>query len=399
MNDIRSISILAVVFAATSLQAQWTQTDPAAAIITTDPVVIGTATTTPTRQFEVFGDSAFSGVLNSRGLVVSRVANSASGRLDQVTENWAGLTVNARYDIGSGWLLDNPALPGWFAKVDSRPGWGDNFAVYRIPPGAGYHNNDEKGLFLVKGDGSVVMNPRGLGYIATFAETLATESYAQGVVLNMMSGNSTIRLPNLQIGILQRAVITSHGAPLELNAFEQQNVVIGHPAHNSALIIQSTGHSTFAGSLTVAGNIQGGNIAAKYQDVAEWVTSDVDLAPGTVVVVGREHVNTVTAATEPFDTRVAGVVSAQPGIILGEGGVAKEMVATTGRVRVRVDATRHPIAIGDLLVTSGKTGMAMKSIPVDIVGIAMHRPGTIVGKALEPLASGESEILVLLSLQ
>jgi hypothetical protein len=41
----------------------------------------------------------------------------------------------------------------------------------------------------------------------------------------------------------------------------------------------------------------------------------------------------------------------------------------------------------------------MKSVPVDLGGISIHRPGTIIGKALEPLASGVGEILVLLSLQ
>jgi hypothetical protein len=41
----------------------------------------------------------------------------------------------------------------------------------------------------------------------------------------------------------------------------------------------------------------------------------------------------------------------------------------------------------------------MKSIPIDLNGIAIHRPGTIIGKALEPLANGQGEILVLLSLQ
>jgi hypothetical protein len=96
---------------------------------------------------------------------------------------------------------------------------------------------------------------------------------------------------------------------------------------------------------------------------------------------------------------VAGVVSAQPGIILGKGGAEKEQIATTGRVRVRVDATAAPIRIGDLLVTSDKPGMAMKSLPIEMGGAALHRPGTIVGKALEPLPKGEGEILVLLSLQ
>jgi hypothetical protein len=41
----------------------------------------------------------------------------------------------------------------------------------------------------------------------------------------------------------------------------------------------------------------------------------------------------------------------------------------------------------------------MKSMPVDLGGVAIHRPGTIIGKALEPLEKGTGEILVLLSLQ
>jgi hypothetical protein len=100
-----------------------------------------------------------------------------------------------------------------------------------------------------------------------------------------------------------------------------------------------------------------------------------------------------------YDTGVAGVVSAQPGLTLGEAGEGKALVATTGRVKVKVDASRAPIRAGDLLVTSDVEGVAMRSEPVSLGGVSMHRPGTIIGKALEPLASGTGEILVLLSLQ
>jgi thiamine monophosphate kinase len=93
------------------------------------------------------------------------------------------------------------------------------------------------------------------------------------------------------------------------------------------------------------------------------------------------------------------VVTKQPGVILGEGGEGKVMVATTGRVKVKVDARRSGIKIGDLLVTSGEPGLAMKSQPIRVGGRLIHRPGTIIGKALEPLAGGRGEILVLLSLQ
>jgi hypothetical protein len=43
--------------------------------------------------------------------------------------------------------------------------------------------------------------------------------------------------------------------------------------------------------------------------------------------------------------------------------------------------------------------MAMKSEPITIGNRKMHMPGTVIGKALEPLDKGAGAILVLLSLQ
>jgi hypothetical protein len=155
-----------------------------------------------------------------------------------------------------------------------------------------------------------------------------------------------------------------------------------------------------ASKLHVAGNITvDGNINAKYQDVAEWVPSAQKLAAGTVVILDAARDNHVTASMKAYDTRVAGVVSAQPGISLGEAGEGKALIATTGRVKVKVDASRGAIRVGDILVTSGVPGVAMRSKPVSVGGVSMHRPGTIIGKALESLAGGTGEILVLLSLQ
>jgi hypothetical protein len=153
------------------------------------------------------------------------------------------------------------------------------------------------------------------------------------------------------------------------------------------------------GNAIVTGTLSGGNIQATYQDVAEWVPASHDLEPGTVVVLNSAKENEVFESSKAYDTAVAGVVTAQPGIILGESGVSKEMIATTGRVRVRVDATAAPIRVGDLLVTSERPGFAMRSKPIDVGGAAIHRPGTIIGKALEPLPTGVGSILVLLSLQ
>jgi hypothetical protein len=153
-------------------------------------------------------------------------------------------------------------------------------------------------------------------------------------------------------------------------------------------------------ALDVVGSINlTGTINAKYQDVAEWVPSAEQFSAGTVVVLDSTKSNQVTSSSVSYDTRVAGVVSAQPGIALGEKGDGKALVATTGRVKVKVDADKSAIHIGDLLVTSDVPGVAMKSEPVNLGGVQIHRPGTLIGKALEPLEKGKGEILVLLSLQ
>jgi hypothetical protein len=153
------------------------------------------------------------------------------------------------------------------------------------------------------------------------------------------------------------------------------------------------------GNAHFQGTVTGTNIRATYQDVAEWVPATTDLEPGTVVVLNKTRNNEVMASHGPYDTRVAGVVSSQPGISLGIEGEGKEQIATYGRVMVKVDATKGPIEVGDLLVTSALSGTAMRSEPMDINGRSFHQPGTIIGKALEPLSGGVGEILVLLSLQ
>jgi hypothetical protein len=185
------------------------------------------------------------------------------------------------------------------------------------------------------------------------------------------------------------------------------NVGIGTvPTSGSSYKLDVNGNTNVTGNLNITANgagtgniVAAGTINAKYQDVAEWVPSSEQLSVGTVVVLDSTKSNQVTSSTTSYDTRVAGVVSEQPGIALGEKGESKVLVATTGRVRVKVDASMGAIHIGDLLVTSDIPGVAMKSEPIEFAGRKFHMPGTLIGKALEPLDKGTGTILVLLSLQ
>jgi hypothetical protein len=152
--------------------------------------------------------------------------------------------------------------------------------------------------------------------------------------------------------------------------------------------------------LHVVGDVTvSGNIGAKYQDVAEWVETVERLEPGTVVVIDAAESDRVTPSSGAYDTRVAGAVSRQPGLVLGEPGDTKSLIGQSGRVRVKVDATYGAVKRGDLLVTSPTPGYAMLSRPLNVGGQWLHRPGTLLGKALEGLPDGKGEILVLLTLQ
>ena len=133
--------------------------------------------------------------------------------------------------------------------------------------------------------------------------------------------------------------------------------------------------------------------------MAEWVPTVEKITPATVVVIDASRENHVLPASTPYDQRVAGVVTDRPGVLLGEGGGDQVKVAHSGRVKVKVDASYGSIVAGDLLVASATPGYAMRSEPVTIGDVQLHRPGTLIGKALEPLVEGQGEILVLLLLQ
>jgi hypothetical protein len=225
------------------------------------------------------------------------------------------------------------------------------------------------------------------------------------------NGGSTIE----QVGMFRGAADGTYTAnnTLNLGGYESINFNTGYAALGSQSVRMTIlnggnvgiGKTTPAypldveGAIHASGAITGATINATYQDVAEWVATSKDVPVATVVVLDPNHSNQVTTSFKGYDTRVAGVVSAKPGLVLGEGGAGKAMIATVGRVKVKVDATRQPIHVGDLLVTGTLEGTAMKSEPVNIGGVEMHRPGTLIGKALEPLEKGTGEILVLLSLQ
>ena len=135
-------------------------------------------------------------------------------------------------------------------------------------------------------------------------------------------------------------------------------------------------------------------------DVAEYMPASGDTSPGTVMVIGPE--GNLTPSTSAYDTKVSGIISTNPGLTLGkngDGNIGDGLIAVAGRVPCKVDADYGAIHAGDLLTTSPTPGYAMKAQPVNIGGIQIYRPGTVLGKAMGSLESGIGTIDVIVTLQ
>lgn len=117
-----------------------------------------------------------------------------------------------------------------------------------------------------------------------------------------------------------------------------------------------------------------------------------------MLVIDQDGDRQLSRATEPYSTLVAGIYSTKPGVVaslhaLGEIEKSEIPLAVIGIVPYKVTAANGAIQRGDLLVTSAKTGYAMK-------GTDRNRMvGAIVGKAMQPLTSGDGVIQVLVTLQ
>jgi hypothetical protein len=145
-------------------------------------------------------------------------------------------------------------------------------------------------------------------------------------------------------------------------------------------------------SLTIRG---GCDLAEPFQ----FSSADNDIPQGAVVVIDEENPGHLKLSDEPYDARVAGVVSGangiHPGIQMQQEGLIEggKNVALTGRVYVQADVSNGAIKPGDLLTTSSIPGRAMR------VSDHLRAQGAILGKAMTSLNGGQGMVLVLVTLQ
>jgi hypothetical protein len=147
--------------------------------------------------------------------------------------------------------------------------------------------------------------------------------------------------------------------------------------------------------------IVGGSDLAEPFSVSRSSELTQTIEPGMVVVIDPDSPGGLRLSTDPYDRKVAGVISGAKGLKPGMVMKAEDSplatgdhpVALTGRVWCRCDANAGSIAPGDLLTTSAVSGHAMK------VGDYQRAQGAVLGKAMTSLTEGRGIVLVLVSLQ
>jgi hypothetical protein len=111
------------------------------------------------------------------------------------------------------------------------------------------------------------------------------------------------------------------------------------------------------------------------------------------VVYSRFNIAAVidTGDDPPADMEITPTGAAQPGEYM--------LVVVHGPALVKASAVSGALQPGDLLSTAAAIGAAGKAEMVSLGEVEMALPGTILGKALEPLAAGQSLIYIFVTLQ
>jgi hypothetical protein len=120
--------------------------------------------------------------------------------------------------------------------------------------------------------------------------------------------------------------------------------------------------------------------------------------PGDVLVISETTDRTVEKSSQAYSSLVAGVYATKPGVLLREDNVNNDLgkqvpMGVVGVIPTKVCNEGGKIKRGDLLVTSSKTGYAMKA---DLSKVGF---GQILGKALQDFEGIDGKIKVLVNVR
>lgn len=368
----------------------------------TGGAVLGTHSGTSLNQYGVFGVASATGASSavgvrgesrgSAGSGVFGVSTHATGQVYGVlglssSSNALSAGVYGEHSTNNavyGYSSSGRAL---FGRSDSAYGLyaqttSGSVALYGVRT-----SNNNRGWFGGAGEGGWAESPSGTGFVAR------TTSGSYALYAERNPGGSPT---NVNRGWFGGA---GEGAWAES---DQGNglVALSRGLNASAVYCRNDagGRALFADGVAAvrALDILGG------ADLAEPFDVSGEPVPGMVVAIDQGNAGQLRVSDRSYDTAVAGIISGanglSPGVVMrdedNEHARGRHPVAMTGRVWCYADATGAEIRPGDRLTTSDTPGHAMRVVDES------RSPGTVIGKAMTPLAKGERGlVLVWVNLQ
>jgi len=260
----------------------------------------------------------------------------------------------------------------------------------------GYTNAFLGGGLVDNGDGTyTVSTDGGSNYFgAVRMDAQGGNAGAISFYTGPSTGGFSYPISNSQLGNYQRMTIVGRnvgigtatpGAMLEVNGNLKLSTGAGAAITFSDATVQSTAWT---------GVLSGGD----YAESVDITAGRDSISPGDLVVINAERNGQFLKSTEAYSTLISGVYATKPGVTGRRQPKDKSSddevpMAMIGIVPTKVSTENGPIHRGDLLVSAGTPGYAMKGTDHS------RMMGAVIGKALAPLETGSGVIEVLISLQ
>jgi hypothetical protein len=239
----------------------------------------------------------------------------------------------------------------------------------------------------------------------TTAELIDATAIGAGALVN--ENNALILGPSGS-----HAISVGIGTPAPLSTYALDVDATNFSPLTNGVVVNGGGGNIFLGMTKGVNKVRAdtngkvfadGGFASSGADFAESVAvrgNRSEYEPGDLLAIDAGGTRRLALARTPYSTLVAGIYSTKPGMLASPHDIddprpstSEVPLAVVGIVPCKVTAENGSIRVGDLLVTSSRAGYAMKGSD------RKRLVGSVVGKALEPLAKGTGMIQVLVTLQ
>jgi hypothetical protein len=217
--------------------------------------------------------------------------------------------------------------------------------------------------------------------VSGFTPNFGTGKAGRFANFNTANGQPTVHITSVGTG--NTLLINHTGASGNLVTFQSASTNVAR--------INKAGRGFFNGGTQTSG-----------ADVAEVFDVEGNISQyetGDILVISTNTDRTVEKSSEPYSNLVAGVYATKPGVLLTEENIDTDIsdkvpMGVIGVIPTKVCLEGGMIKRGDLLVTSSKSGVAMKA-DLDKVKV-----GQVLGKALQSYDGNDTgKINVLVSIK